>query len=179
MEEADSGFYTHPCGFLYFWRNMMNRKGVVYKTWKTDEPSKYYIGVTSKETHEKGSYKGSGILIKLGIKKYGKEKYTSKILVIVSTDKEAYKIEEMLIAKMNPPLNISRGGRGTGSGKNNPFYGKKHSEEAKKKISVACTGKKRSEEAKKKISVARTGKKHSEETKKKISEAHKKRWRKR
>ena len=51
--------------------------------------------------------------------------------------------------------------------------GKKHSEEARKKISEAHKGKKHSEETKNKISETLKGKKPSEETKKKLSEIRK------
>lgn len=60
--------------------------------------------------------------------------------------------------------------------KNNPFYGKKHSEETKQKIGQANKGKKRTEEQKKKQSERMKGKnnpfygkKHTEEIKEKIS----------
>ena len=61
-------------------------------------------------------------------------------------------------------------------GEANSFYGKIHSEEAKRKISEAKKGKIHSEEAKKKIGEAMKGKKlgpQSEEHKRKISEAKK------
>lgn len=65
------------------------------------------------------------------------------------------------------------------SGKNNPFYGQKHSSEAKEKISKKNTGKERSEEYKKKMSVAMGGennpfygKKHTDESRAKISQNH-------
>ena len=65
------------------------------------------------------------------------------------------------------------------SGKNNPFYGKKHTKEALKKISEAVKGRKHTEEAKKKISEGNKGNtntlgfKHTKETRKKMSEAKK------
>ena len=58
-------------------------------------------------------------------------------------------------------------------GKNHPFYGKEFSEEHKKKMSESHKGKKFSEEHKKKMSESHKGKKLSEEHKKKISESHK------
>lgn len=57
------------------------------------------------------------------------------------------------------------------SGKNHPNYGKKRSEETKRKISKANSGKKLLEKTKRKLSEAKSGKKHSEETKRKMSEA--------
>lgn len=61
-------------------------------------------------------------------------------------------------------------------GEKNPFYGKKHSEEARKKISEGNKGKKYSEDSRKKISIAmkgKPGKPRSEEAKKKIGIASK------
>ena len=64
------------------------------------------------------------------------------------------------------------------SGKNNPMFGKTHSEEARQKISVAA--KNISNETRHKMSIAKIGKAgpmlgktHSEETKKRLSEARK------
>ena len=51
--------------------------------------------------------------------------------------------------------------------------GKKHSEETKRKMSIASKGKMKSEKHKIKISLAKIGKKHSEETKRKMSESRK------
>jgi hypothetical protein len=76
------------------------------------------------------------------------------------------------------------------SGKNNPMFGKKHSEETRKKMSVSHIGQKISQETKDKISkvvkgrkhteysklkmsLAQTGRKHSEESKKKMSYSRK------
>ena len=62
------------------------------------------------------------------------------------------------------------------TGKKNPFFGKKHSEETRKKISEANKGKHLSEETRIKISEAQKGKKRSEETRIKMSAAAKRRW---
>ena len=60
--------------------------------------------------------------------------------------------------------NLTNGGEGSS--------GAIHSEETKKKISVASTGKTLTEETKKKMSESKTGVPRTEKTKKKISEAH-------
>jgi len=60
------------------------------------------------------------------------------------------------------------------TGKNNPLYGKNHSEEAKAKISASMTGKQRSTETRLKISNAKKGKKitpFTSEHRQKLSEA--------
>ena len=68
------------------------------------------------------------------------------------------------------------------SGEKNPMYGKKHSPETLKKMSVAHMGKKHSPETLEKMSAAKSGEKHynygkklSAETRKKLSEAAKNR----
>ncbi len=65
-------------------------------------------------------------------------------------------------------------------GEKNPFYGKHHSDETKRKLSESKKGKHHSEETKRKLSEANKGEKnpfygkhHSEEVKRKISEAGK------
>ena len=58
------------------------------------------------------------------------------------------------------------------TGDKSPMFGKKHTEETKRKMSEALLGKPLSEETKKKLSEAHNGKKLSEETKKKIGEAN-------
>ena len=58
-------------------------------------------------------------------------------------------------------------------GRNNPFYGKKFSEEAIKKISASSTGRNPSNKTREKLRISATGRKHSEETKRKISKSQK------
>lgn len=63
-------------------------------------------------------------------------------------------------------------------GSKNPMYGRKHSDETRKKLSEAAKNRApMAEETKKKISKANTGKKHTDEAKRKISESQKARWR--
>ena len=91
-------------------------------------------------------------------------------------DIDAYSLEEQMISvigrvniKTGPLCNLTPGGMGTGSGENSIHYGKKLSDEARKKLSLAHTGiqsgkihplygKPRSDETKKKISLANKGK---------------------
>ena len=63
------------------------------------------------------------------------------------------------------------------SGKNNPMYGRKQSEETKKKISAIHKGKKISTQQREKMSLVLKGRKRSEETKQRMKIANKKRER--
>ena len=58
-------------------------------------------------------------------------------------------------------------------GENHPMYGKKHSEESRKKNSESHKGKHHSDESKKKMSEAQKGKPKTEEWRKRIGEANK------
>ena len=71
---------------------------------------------------------------------------------------------------------ISRNLKGKYRGKNNWHYGKHHSEEIKRKMSITRKKIKLTDKWKKKISEAKKGKKLSEEHKKKVSEALKRQW---
>jgi len=90
-------------------------------------------------------YFGSGILLEKAIKKYGKENFRKDILETFNTAKEAYAREREIVNQEivdNPQFyNLTLGGRGFASGKDNPMYGigtfngKSHSEDFKKKQS--------------------------------------------
>ena len=58
-------------------------------------------------------------------------------------------------------------------GEKNPFYGKHHTEDNKRKISESHKGKRHTDDTRKKMSESRKGKKFSEETRRKMSEAAK------
>jgi hypothetical protein len=67
--------------------------------------------------------------------------------------------------------NITSGGN-TGpamKGTENPFWGKSHSEETRRKLSELGKGRNHSEESRKKMGESRRGRKHSEETRAKMS----------
>lgn len=117
------------------------------------------------------------------IKKYGWNNFEHIVFMDKLTKQEACRIEETPIAlfdtqNVNHGYNIQKGGnsgnvglkmnedirnkikklmQGKNQGENNPFYGKHHTEEAKKKISEHCNGmkgKKLSEESKEKMRCA-------------------------
>jgi hypothetical protein len=112
----------------------------------------FYYGV-HKGTEQSG-YWGSGIRIRRSVKKYGKQNHTYDVLAIADID-YIYDLEEKLVSKTlletdAKCLNLKVGGFGGTlisesvreklSGKNNHFFGKKHSEETKQKISKNRSG---------------------------------------
>lgn len=127
--------------------------------------NKYYVGITSKEPHERwrngfGYYNQKHFYN--AIKKYGWENIDHEVVASNLTEDEAKKFEMLLINKLKSNnkkygYNITIGGDGvTGvkhtkewckqhsndiKGENNPMYGKKHTEETLKKISNSRTGK--------------------------------------
>jgi group I intron endonuclease len=143
----------------------------------------YYVGVHATETpYEFDGYLGSGVAIKGAIKKYGKENFIRRTLLICDTSEYAYDIEQKLVStefvKERDNYNICSGGLGAGSGESHVNYGKPRTEEVKKKISDSKSGEKHplygkhlSEETKQKLSVACTGWRHTEETKERLSAA--------
>ena len=145
---------------------------IVYETTNLIN-GKYYIGV---HHINESNYLGSGNLIKKAINKYGKENFIRETLKEFNNHIDAYNYEKSIvdlkIVNNFNCYNIMEGGR-------NPptIYGKKHTDESKKKMSKAQKGKKHTEETKKKISdnhaKAWLGRKHTKETKKKISEGNK------
>ena len=102
---------------------------------------KRYIGKRSCSCLiEEDLYLGSGKILIKAIDQYGLENFSKEILKICSTEDEAYRYEAEMISKYNAKerrdfYNLDGGGRGTGIGKNNPFYGKQHTLETRKRIS--------------------------------------------
>ena len=112
--------------------------------------NKVYVGQTCKQPPEKrwgnngnGYKRNSGNRHFQGaIEKYGWENFEHIIFADNLTKEEADRIETLLIAfyettNQDKGYNIAAGGNvHIGSGENNPFYGKTHSEETKKKLSL-------------------------------------------
>jgi hypothetical protein len=150
----------------------------------------FYIGSTSVSKIIKG-YHGT-----IQSKKY-KDIYKQEVInnphlfktIIITkhnTREEAFEKELFFQKKLsvvkssmyfNESLAVANGYFGRAlQGKENPIYGKNHSEETRRKMSENRKGKykgiPKSEEHKKKIALANTGKTHTEETKKKLSLIH-------
>ena len=122
---------------------------------------KYYIGITSKSVEKRWGKNGNnyhGQPFYNAIQKYGWNNIEHHIIAEYLTENEAKNFEKTLINKLRCNLykdkygyNMTNGGDGTlgwnmsqeekekrrkrYSGKGNPYYGKKHTEETKQKIS--------------------------------------------
>lgn len=155
-----------PLGFIYLTTNLIN--------------GKIYIGKHefSDDKHFNATYLGSGINLKKAVDKYGRKNFKRKILKLCYTINqlngwETYFILKYRATDKNIGYNIALGGYGFrsgernpcfGDGTKNPFYGRHHTEETKRKI-----GEKNKRPSKLK------GTKMSEESRRKMSEAAKRR----
>jgi hypothetical protein len=154
----------------------MDQVHIIYKTTNLIN-GKFYIGKHS--TYRiNDRYLGSGILIKLAIKKYGRENFKKEILFISNDLTECYKKETELVTEdlVQSELcyNTTLGGKGGGLGELNGMYNRRHTPEALEKIRIASLNQKPfTQEIRDKISHAHKGKITSEETKRKISIAKK------
>lgn len=146
--------------------------------------NKVYIGQTCQEVERRwknGSGYASQPYFYNAIQKYGWDKFDHIILEENLTqeqanEREKYYIELYKATNSDYGYNCLSGGSNL-TGKNNPMYGKHHSEETRKKMSEIAsnrseeTHKKMSESAKRRVErdgVPFKGKHHSEETKEKL-----------
>jgi len=114
----------------------------IYKTTNLIN-GKIYIG---EHNGKYTNYLGSGKILKLAIKKYGKENFKREIIEECETleeldEREIYWIEFYNSRDKKVGYNIREGGGLNGgkydmSGPNNPMYGKTHTDEVKKIISL-------------------------------------------
>lgn len=159
----------------------------VYKTTNIAN-GRDYIG-KHKTNDINDGYLGSGKLLKQAIEKYGKESFVKEILFVFDNEQEMNDKERELVVLSENSYNLCEGGNG-GFGYINSndipkFKGKRHTEQAKKKMGhFGNTYKKGipiSEEQKKAISVKNSitlkGKPKSDEHRKNISEAIKRKHR--
>lgn len=117
----------NPYGFIYITTNINN--GMRYIGQK-----KFIKG------YEK--YLGSGTYLRNAIKKYGRYSFSRDIVDIAYSKEELDKKEEEWIKNYNAVkddnfYNVAYGGIGVKSGDKNHMYHNKHTEEARKKISIS------------------------------------------
>ncbi len=167
------------------------------------ENKKQYVGITKFSIEERFfQHTKRGFLLTEAIQKYGEQNFFIELVEEVESTERAYELEIFYIQKYNTKVpngyNLTDGGDGIfgweaseeyrqecskrvkllHKEKKVGMYGKKHSEETKKKMSASskgnknCLGRTLSEESKQKIREKHLGKFVSEETKKKISENH-------
>lgn len=140
---------------------------VVYKIINIDN-KKIYIGKTRVSKTWKPEYRFSEhlSLANLGsldcpklynsIRKYGTDKFQFEIINVFNNEEMAYIAEQKYIEEYNSMLdglNTTPGGKGVGSGKNNPNFGKKHTEEFKKQVSYKIKARNSTPEYKEKYAI--------------------------
>ena len=146
---------------------------MIYTVYQTTNNvnGKIYIGV-HKTKNPMDSYLGSGKVIRLAIKEYGRENFTKEILFEYDNIIDAYLKESEIVneefVKRDDTYNLVCGGSISPDkdsinptkvlrGSDSPNFGKTLSEEHKKKISQKNKGRKRSPEELKKISETMKG----------------------
>ncbi len=148
-------------GFVYCWKNLINLN--------------WYIG--SHKGSPGDGYIGSGKVFNLAVKKYGIENFERTILYEGADYKNQEEEILFLLDAANDPRSynlINNYFGGDCKGEFARFYGRKHSEETKQKLSIIVTEQMKDKNNREKISIANTGRKHSEETKQKYRETRKK-----
>lgn len=109
---------------------------------------KMYIGQTSRPERRfaEHTWKGSkSKILSAAIRKYGKEQFMFTILCWCPDKHYADYVEQKLIEAHDTRrvgYNICIGGEGLGTGRDHPLFGKKRSDEFKKKVSEAKLGEK-------------------------------------
>ena len=167
------------------------------------ENTKKYVGITKFSLNERFSqHIKRGFLLTEAIQKYGCQNFSIDLIEEVESAERAYELEQYYIREYNTKVpngyNLTDGGDGIFGWKATEeyrkecsdrvrqlhkqkkvgMYGKKHSEDTKKKMSDSlkgnknCLGRKLSEDSKQKIREKHLGKTLSEETRQKISENH-------
>lgn len=126
----------------------METKGYVYK-FTHKESGKYYIGSHNGKCK---SYKGGGLIWRHAVNKYGIESYIKEILY----EGDDYRNQEEYFLNLydakNDPKSYNLKNEaigGTFFGEDNGMFGKKHSDETKRKIGDRFRGKKRPDHSEK------------------------------
>lgn len=147
------------------------KKHTVYK--HVSPEGKIYVGCTSQKLNHRFGKNGNGYKfhkqLYSDIEKYGWDNFKHEIVASGLNEDDAYSLEKELIHSqhsMDPTksYNIATGGKGvTGlSGEKHPMYGKRHTEESRRKMREASIGRSISEETRRKISESNKGRVPSE-----------------
>jgi group I intron endonuclease len=159
----------------------------------------FYIGKTVRTLEQRmkahmSKHKMGDTYLYRAMKKYGFSNFSIECVQKYEDEDMLNEGEILYIKKLSPEYNMTSGGDGGNtsksekyqdymkfrslliSGELNPFYGKKHSEETKRKISEKNSGRIMTQEQKDKISKANLGKKMSPESIKKTVEKKSKVW---
>ena len=141
---------------------------IIYKTTNLVN-GKQYIG---RDSRNNPNYLGSGHLLKLAIRKYGKENFKKEVIEECSSFEQMVEREEYWLNYYDAGNNetfYNMHNKGTGaehtdewkekmskmaSGVNNPFYGKSHSTETRSRMSKSRKGTQWSDEYKKNMSLS-------------------------
>lgn len=126
----------------------------LYRTTNVNN-GKIYVGIHKTENpHD--DYLGSGKLLKLAIRKYGRESFTKEILAEYSTLENAREAERAMVdsdfVSSTENYNLAVGGGLGGKDLNGlTFAGNKHSPAARKKISLSARSRTHTPETRKKL----------------------------
>lgn len=164
---------------------IFNRVMVIYKTTNLIN-GKIYIG---KDVKNKPSYYGSGKILLLSIKKYGKKNFKKEIIDTATDFNELSKKEIFWVSHYSSTdrsigYNICLGGEGGDTISNNPFYvkkkfTKKHKENISKNHANVSGknnpmfGKTHTQDVREFLREINLNRKPSKKTRKKMSEKHK------
>jgi len=183
----------------------LDRKKKYHFIYKTTciENGRFYIGMHSASKIDDGYY-GSGHLLLISIRKYGKEKHTFEILEFCSSREELAKREAEIVneglIKSKDCLNLVLGGGNITPTKGTPAYEKMYGSEiqrarqrkgqlAKQRLAesdpqwakrvgenISAAQKKRLEEGRNDFATGKIwlGRSHSDETRQKMSDSHRK-----
>jgi hypothetical protein len=142
---------------------------------------KYYIGVHKTSNLDDG-YLGSGKLLSLAIKKYGKDNFKKTILQFFQNEEDMFRAEADIVnenfVSLELTYNLKTGGNGGWAyvherELNRGFSGKTHSEKTKKFLSELAKGREVSTETREKLSQNNFAKRNPEKQKEHASRAAK------
>ena len=139
---------------------------IIYKTTNLIN-GKIYIG---KDEKNKKTYLGSGKILKLAIRKYGRENFSKTTLEFCNKDnineREIFWISKYKSQDPEIGYNLAKGGEGGGDGSKK---GRKVSDETREKIRNTMRGVKHTKQRRKNISNSLKGRKMSQEFRDKVS----------